>query len=92
MPDRTISILGYSCAALVVAYLALIIVTVSLAAWQTDLAVEVHVTEGKIAQLENTYYAMVSEIDAANPSSLGLVAPSSVSYAVKAPAPALSRR
>lgn len=77
---------------MVAAYLALVIVTVSLAAWQTDLAVAVHETEGEIAMLETTYYEMVAKIDGANPSALGLVAPVAVTYAVKAPAPALTLR
>lgn len=92
MPDRTISILGWSCAALGAAYLTLVIVTVSMAAWQTELAVSVHETEGDIAELESRYYDAVALIDTADPASLGLVAPANVTYAVKAPAPSLSRR
>ncbi len=92
MPDRTISILGYSALALVGAYLALVIVTVSLATYQTDLAVLVHETEGDIGELETQYYAMVEQVDDTNPASVGLVKPSKVTYAVKAAAPSLSLR
>jgi hypothetical protein len=92
MPDRTVSILGYSCAVLVAAYLALVVVTVSLAAWQTDLAMAVHETEGDIGRIEAKYYEAVAAIDSTNPGSLGLVAPRAVSYAVKAQMPALSLR
>lgn len=92
MPDRTISILGSSCALLVVGYLVLIVVTVSMAAWQTDLAVSVHEAEGDIARLEIKYYDMVAHIDATDPSTVGLVPPARVTYAAKASVPALSLR
>ncbi|KND47431.1 MAG: hypothetical protein AB199_03310 [Parcubacteria bacterium C7867-004] len=92
MPDRTISILGFASAALFAAYLALVIVTVSLAAYQTDLAVLVHETEGDIGALESQYYAVVERIDGTDPYAVGLVKPQQVTYAVKAAAPALSLR
>lgn len=92
MPDRTISILSYGAIALVGAYLALVIVTVSLAAYQTDLAVLVHETEGDIGMLETEYYAMVEQVDGTDPSAIGLVKPAKVTYAMKATAPSLSLR
>lgn len=92
MPDRTISILGYSTVALIVAYLALVIVTVSLAAWQTDLAVAVHEVEGDIQELEKTYYDTVARLDSTDPGTVGLVAPTAVRYAAKIAAPAVSFR
>ena len=52
MPDRTISILGATLSALIFSYLALMVFTVSLAAWRTDLASEVRDTENAIALLE----------------------------------------
>lgn len=92
MPSRTISILGFSSAALVVAYLAIMIVTVSLAAWQTDLAMEAHETEQEIGRLERAYYDRVAEIDAKHPSELGLGKPVRVTYAAKAQVPAVTLR
>ena len=92
MPDRTISILGYSSAALIVGYLALVVVTVSLAAWQTNLAVSVHETEQEIARLEGRYYAMVAQIDRTDPGAFGLAKPANVTYAAKAVAPSVSLR
>jgi hypothetical protein len=92
MPDRTISILGYAAAALVAAYLVLVVVTVSLATYQTDLAVLVHETEAQISTLETKYYATVERIDDTSPSSVGLVKPAHVTYAMKAQAPSLSLR
>lgn len=92
MPSRTISILSCSAVALVAAYLVLIVATVSLAAWQTNLAMEVHETEADIARLESRYYAMVAEIDRTDPGSRGLEKPSQVLYATTMEAPAVSLR
>ncbi|HRH55970.1 MAG TPA: hypothetical protein PK609_03855 [Candidatus Paceibacterota bacterium] len=92
MPSRAIPVLGYTAATLVAAYLMLIVATVSMAAWQTNLAMEVHETEQDIARLEGRYYAMVADIDRADPGALGLVKPARVTYAETAPAPAVSLR
>lgn len=92
MPDRTVSILGYACGALVASYLVLIVVTVSMAAWQTNLAMEVHETEADIARLESRYYAMVAQIDQTDPGSLGLVPPARVMYATTQTAPSVTLR
>lgn len=92
MPDRTVSILGYACGALVASYLVLIVVTVSMAAWQTNLAMEVHETEADIARLESRYYDMVAQIDQTDPGSLGLVAPTRVMYATTQAAPSVTLR
>lgn len=92
MPKQTISILGYAAGALVATYLTLVVVTVSMAAWQTNLAMQVHETEQDIARLESRYYAMVAEIDRTDPFTRGLVKPAGVSYALTAAAPAVSLR
>lgn len=92
MPDRTVSILGYACGALVASYLVLIVVTVSMAAWQTNLAMEVHETEADIARLESRYYDMVAQIDQTDPGALGLVAPDRVMYATTQTAPSVTLR
>ena len=92
MPNRTVSILGYACGALVASYLVLVVVTVSMAAWQTNLAMEVHETEADIARLEARYYAMVAQIDRTDPGALGLVAPARVMYATTAAAPSVTLR
>lgn len=92
MPSRTIPVLGYACCALLAGYLALVVVTVSMAAWQTNLAVEVYETEQDIARLESRYYAMVAQIDQTSPASRGLQKPVRVTYAAESPAPAFSLR
>lgn len=92
MPSKTVPVLGYSIAALVATYLVLIVVTVSMAAWQTNLAMEVHETEADIARLESRYYDMVADIDRRDPATLGLVKPRAISYATTQAAPAFTLR
>lgn len=92
MPSRTISILSYVAGALVMAYLGLVIVTVSMAAWQTNLAMQIHETESDLARLEARYYAMVAQIDQTDPESLGLEEPARVLYATTQAAPVVTLR
>jgi len=92
MPDRTLSMLGYSIGALVASYLVLVVVTVSMAAWQTNLAMEMHETEADIARLESRYYDMVAQIDQTDPGTLGLTKPLAVTYASMQQAPAVTLR
>lgn len=92
MPKLTVPVLGYVAAALVATYLVLIVVTVSMAAWQTNLAMEVHETEADIARLEARYYDMVARIDQTNPASLGLTKPGRVMYASTQTAPSVTLR
>lgn len=92
MPSRTIAYLSYTSVALIASYLVLVVVTVTLASWQTNLAMEVHETEQEIGRLEGRYYAMVSEIDRTNPESRGLAKPAAVTYATSASAPAVTLR
>lgn len=92
MPSCTISYLSYTAVALIASYLALVVVTVTLAAWQTNLAMEVHETEQEIGRLESRYYAMVAEIDRTDPGMRGLAKPVAVTYASSASAPAVTLR
>lgn len=92
MPSKTIPVLGYFVAALIAAYLVLMVATVSLAAWQTNLAVEIHETESELSRLEARYYDMIAAIDRTDPGTYGLTAPKSVTYAQTASAPAVTLR
>lgn len=92
MPSKTIPYLGYTAAALIAAYLMLVVVTVSMAAWKTSLSIEVHETEQDIARLESRYYAMVADIDRTDPGARGLVKPAKVTYAATQAAPTVSIR
>lgn len=92
MPNATISFLGYAAAVLLTAYLALVVVTVSLAAWQTNLAVQIHETESELGRLEARYYDLIATIDRTDPATFGLTKPMSVSYAATASAPVMTLR
>lgn len=92
MPSRTIPFLSYTAAALIAVYLVLVVVTVTLAAVQTNLAVEVNEAEQDIVRLESRYYAMVAEIDRVDPGSRGLMKPEGTTYAVSAAAPTVTLR
>ncbi|HEX2792654.1 MAG TPA: hypothetical protein VHO23_02985 [Candidatus Paceibacterota bacterium] len=92
MPDRTISILSFAVGILIAGYLALVVTTVSLAAWRTDLAAEVRDAENGITTLERSYYDAIAEIGRTDPGTVGLVAPAEVRYAAMVAAPSLSLR
>ncbi len=92
MPDRTVSLLSVIAGGCVCAYVALVIVTVTFAAVQTQLALDVRDTESAIGQLETKYYSQVSTLAATDPRAMQLSAPASVTYAVRAEAPSLSLR
>ena len=92
MPDRTISLLSYVAGALVCAYVALVVVTVTYATVQTDLALSVRDTESAISTVETDYYAQVSRLSATDPSSMQLQKPRVVSYATLLQAPSLTLR
>lgn len=92
MYSRTISLMSYVAGTLVVAYLALVVVTVTLAAVQTNLSMEVHETEQDIARFESRYYDMIAVIDRTDPSSKGLVKPARITYAAETEAPAVTLR
>ena len=92
MPSATIPFLGYTAVALVTAYLALVVVTVSMAAWQTNLAVQIQETESELSRLESRYYDLIATIDRTNPEALGLTKPAGVTYATTAAAPTMTLR
>ncbi len=73
-------------------YVMLVIATISFAAIQTDLASSVRDTQSAIGATETDYYAQVAKLSAVAPSSIGLVSPSRVSYAVKVAGPTLTLR
>lgn len=92
MPDRTVSFLSVAAGACLCAYIALVVVTVTFAAVQTQLALDVRDTESAIGTLETKYYAQVSALAATDPHSMQLSKPKSVTYATRAEAPSLSLR
>ena len=92
MPNRTVSILSFAFGILVFAYLSLMVVTVSLAAWRTDLAAQVRDAESALANLERDYYDSIERIGATDPASFGLSKPHAVTYAAMVAAPTVSKR
>ncbi len=92
MPDRTISFLSYTALGLVFVYLFLMVATVTLATWRTDLAGSVRDTEYAISMLESEYYAAIENIGNIDPSAIGLVKPVAVTYVAMTLPPGLSRR
>lgn len=91
MPNRLISTLSYTAGALFVAYLILIVVTVSFAAWQTELAHSVRETEVAIGELEMDYYQAIGRINDMDPMAVGFVSPSRIGYVVDAGPTGLSQ-
>ncbi len=76
---------------LVVSYLLLVVGTIYLASYQTELSAKIRNTEGTIGQLEARYYTAIAALDATNPGILGFSAPSTKFYARAAQAPVLTR-
>lgn len=92
MPDRTISVLSVLAATGMCAYVALIVITVTFATMQTELALSVRTTESNISMLETHYYNQVGTISNTDPRSMNLGKPARVTYAPLAEAPSLSVR
>jgi hypothetical protein len=82
MPDQTGFFLMVGAGVIFSLYIALVIITITLATWQTSLAAEVRETEGSITTLETTYYEALARQNAESPAAVGLVHPTVVEYAV----------
>ena len=92
MPDRTLSVLSILAGACVCAYVVLIVITVTFATMQTELALSVRTTESSISQLETRYYNQVGVISDTDPHTMNLGKPARVTYAPLAETPSLSVR
>lgn len=90
MPDRTVTFLSVSAGALFTVYILFVVLTIVFATRQTDLSMQLRDTEGRISELEMSYYAQVAKDNASSPASIGLVQPTEVEYAVAKPASDLS--
>jgi len=90
MPDKTVTFLAFVAGAMLFVYVALMILTVTLATVQTSLASNMRETEGSITELETTYYASIAKVNATSPTAAGYVAPTDVKYAQQNTAPDLS--
>lgn len=80
MPNRSITILGFSCATVFTAYIGLVIATVFFATWETQLAASAGDAESRIAALETEYYAAIASLNSTNVASAGFGRPARVEY------------
>ncbi len=80
MPNKTIPILGFSCAAVFTAYLALVIAAIFFATWETKLSAAAADAESRIAALETDYYDAIAVLNNTNVASAGFARPDRVDY------------
>ena len=90
LPNRLVPALGMIAFLLAAIYVALMITTIFFAAWQTQLARGIDDSRVAIERLETQYYVAIARIDATDPYSLGLVAPTRVEYVVASRVPGLT--
>lgn len=80
MPTRTVPFLSVSVGLLVLVYMALVVITILFATWQTQAVSSISDAQAAIGTLEAKYYASVGALDSTNPYSLGFVQPAHVEY------------
>lgn len=90
MPSRTIPVLASVAVILFVAYVSLVVATISFAAWQSQSASMIGEREERIADLEALYFEEVKRVTSADPSAYGLARPVAVRYVTAAPTAAVS--
>lgn len=91
MPNRFITYLSAIFGVLVGSYLMLVVGTVLLASYETDLIRSVGDTEAKIGVLESRYYNAVAMLTSAPAESMGLVRPVKTAYVRAVSVPVLTR-
>ncbi len=80
MPNKTLTILGFSCAAVFAAYIVLVIATVFFATWETELASSAGEAEARISALETEYFDAIARLSETNVASAGYHQPDRVEY------------
>jgi hypothetical protein len=90
MPKKLSTIAGTVFGLSVFVYVAIVVTTVSLASYQTELQGSVADAEASIGTLESKYYDAVAVITSEDASALGYVAPKNIAYAKGAAAPVLT--
>lgn len=80
IPSRTIPVLSFTVGILLLAYMALVVVTVVFATWQTDATSSISDAQAAIGTLESQYYASIGSLDSTDPATLGYVQPKDVEY------------
>lgn len=84
LTDRIIPTLGFSCMALVVLYVGLMISTIFFASWESQAVSSIGSIQSNIGNLETTYYTETNKLSNINPSSVGFVEPTDVQYVAEA--------
>jgi len=91
MPNRTLTYLGASFGGMVAIYIALVIATIFLANWQTEMVSRVNDAEASIGMLEAEYYEAIARVNAEDPAQFGFVRPAKKEFARAADAPSVTR-
>jgi hypothetical protein len=92
MHNRTLTYVGSTFGTMVAIYIALVIGTIFLANWQTEMAGRVSDSEAAIGALEMQYYQAIAEVNAQDPSVYGFITPTKKAFARAATAePTLTR-
>ena len=76
---------------MVAIYIALVIATIFLANWQTEMAGRVNNAEAAIGALEAQYYEAIARVNAEDPAQYGFVLPAKKEFARAADAPSVTR-
>jgi hypothetical protein len=80
MTERIIPALSFSCGALATSYIALMVMTIFFATWQTEAMNSVRVSEGQIGNMETSYYAAMDHASELSPATLGFVTPQRIAF------------
>ncbi len=84
LPRRVNMYLGLIAGALVAAYVVIMVITILLAALETQLSQNIETKQMAIQKLESTYFTSIDQLDATDPASLGYVTPKHVAYVAAA--------
>ena len=90
MPKNLSIIAGGIFGVSVFIYVALVVTTVTLASYQTDLQGSVADAEASIGTLESKYYGAVAVVTSEDASQMGFVTPKDIAYAKSAAVPVLT--
>jgi len=90
LPRRLNVYLALIAGALIAAYVVVMVITILLAALETQLSQNIETKQMAIQKLESSYFASINQLDAADPAALGYVTPKHVAYVEAADAPGLS--
>jgi hypothetical protein len=90
LPRRLNVYLGLVAGALVAAYVVIMVITILLAALETQLSQNIQTKQMAIQKLESSYFASINELDSTDPAALGYVTPKHVAYVAATEAQGLS--